>query len=78
MFTGGVPDERTSYDDIKGNLKSGNLSLDAETGFEFPMENHVGVLSLRYTHGLTGVAKNGAYVSDWKTRGVEWLIGMRW
>ncbi|MBI5711238.1 MAG: PorT family protein [Candidatus Eisenbacteria bacterium] len=78
LITGGVPDERTEYDNIRDHLRKTNLTLDVGTGFEFPMENHVGVMSLRYTHGLTGTANKDAWFSDWKTRGIEWLVGMRW
>lgn len=66
------------YNDDKDTMKSINVSMDAGASFEFPMENHLGVVTLRYTHGLTGVAEPGAWVTDWKTRGVEWLVGMRW
>jgi hypothetical protein len=68
----------TGSNQIKDDLKSTNLSADVGMGFEFPMENRAGVVSLRFSHGLIGVAKKEEWVSDWKTRGVEWLVGMRW
>ena len=73
-----LPAEVTEYQDIGGRMESTNLSLNAGAAYEFPMENHVGLVMLRYTHGLTGVAKEVYWVSNWKTRGVEGLVGMRW
>ncbi|NOT34769.1 MAG: PorT family protein [Candidatus Eisenbacteria bacterium] len=73
-----MPEERSEDNNIKDDLDSSNLSLNAGAGLEFPVENHVGVLSLRYSHGLTGVAKEDRWFSDWKTRGVELLVGMQW
>jgi hypothetical protein len=78
VFTAGVPQTRSEDNNIKNDLKSTNVSLDAGIGFEFPMENHVGLVSLRYSRGLTGVAKKDAWVSDWKTREVDASVGMRW
>jgi hypothetical protein len=66
-----------SFND-KDRLESTNVTMDASTGYEFPVEKHVWVVSLRYTHGLTGVAKKEAWNTGWETRGVELLAGMRW
>jgi hypothetical protein len=68
----------TSSRDIKDDLVSTNLSLDAGAGYEFPLANHLGTAELRYSHGLTGVAREQQWVSDWKTRGIEALVGVRW
>ena len=73
-----LPAESSEYRDIGDQVESTNFSLVAGAGFEFPMENHVGVLNLRYTHGLTGTANENYWASDWKTRGVECVVGMRW
>jgi hypothetical protein len=62
----------------KDRLESTNVTVDASTGYEFPVENHVGVVSLRYTHGLTDAAKREDWNTGWETRGVELLLGMRW
>jgi hypothetical protein len=75
---GSGPVPNTEYDDIHRDLEPTNLSLDAGLGVEVPMENHVGVVQLRYSHGLTGVADPDEWFSDWKTQGIEWLAGMRW
>lgn len=64
--------------DFKDTMNSVNVTLDAATGYEFPVEQHVGTVSVRYAHGVTGVAKQGQWGTDWQTRGVEFLIGMRW
>ena len=65
-------------EDIKDKLKSANLTIDAGLGIEFPVSAHVAVTSVRYTHGVVGVAKKGDWISDWKTQGVEGLLGFRW
>lgn len=70
-----LPDGST---DDRKDLSSTNVALDAATGYEFPAGNHVGTVSLRYTHGLTGVPKEGRFLTDWQTRGAEFLVGMRW
>jgi outer membrane protein with beta-barrel domain len=77
-ISGGRRDESTEYRNIRDDLDPTDVTLDAGTGFEFPMENHVGVVQIRYTHGLTGVAKKDQWFSDWKTRGVEVIAGVRW
>src|SRR5262245_44422317 len=76
-FVGYIRAPSTSRN-IKDDLKPANLTLDAGVGFQFPMESHVGVVQARYAHGLTGVANKDAWVTDWKTRGVEVLTGVRW
>ena len=68
----------TNSEDIKDDLETTNISLDAAAGYEFPLEARTGTLGIRYSHGLTGVAKKDHWVSDWKTRGIEALVGMRW
>ncbi|HYM82353.1 MAG TPA: porin family protein [Candidatus Limnocylindria bacterium] len=78
LFTGGVPEERSEYADIEDDLKKTNLSLDFGGGLEFSLEKHIGVLQLRYTHGVSGVAEKDRWFSDWKTRGIEGLLGVRW
>ena len=70
-----LPDQ--AFND-KNALESTNTMVDAAAGYELPVANHVGTITLRYTRGLTGVAKNGEWATDWDTRGVELLLGMRW
>jgi outer membrane protein with beta-barrel domain len=72
---GGV---RTNYQDIFGLLEGSNVSIDAGVGFEFPLENHSGLVQLRYSHGLSGVAEQYHWISDWYTRGIECVAGLRW
>ena len=69
------PDAST---DEKDGMEGINVTLDAAAGYEFPAGDHVAITSLRYTHGVTGVAKEDHWVTDWQTRGVEFLVGMRW
>lgn len=73
-----VPPTPRQEQDIEDMLEGTNLWLDAMAGYEFPALGHVGVLSLRYTHGLTGAAQEDEWISDWKTQGIELLAGMRW
>jgi hypothetical protein len=58
------------------NYSRWNLALGGSVGCEFPFDSHVGVVEVRYAHGLVNVAK-----TDWvkrSTRGFELLIGARW
>jgi outer membrane protein with beta-barrel domain len=68
----------SSSESITHQLKRANLSLDAETGLEFPAGKHFGIVTLRYTHGLVDAQKKDDWGVSWKTRGVEGLVGMRW
>jgi hypothetical protein len=52
------------------------LMLSGSVGYEIPLDNHVGLVEARYTHGLVDIAK-----ADWvkrSTRGFELLLGCRW
>ncbi len=69
---------RTEYDDILARMERMNLSLGGGVGLEFPMENHVGMVQLRYSEGLVGTAREIHWYSDWRTRGLEGLVGLRW
>lgn len=64
--------------DVTDDLNRVLLAMDAEAGTEFPFGGHTGVLTVRYAHGLTAAAKKDHWVSGWKTRGVECLLGARW
>jgi hypothetical protein len=63
---------------ITHQLKSANLSFDAEAGLEFPVGKHSGLVTLRYTHGLVDVQKKEDWGVAWKTQGTAALIGVRW
>lgn len=63
---------------ISNDLEPLNASLDAQAGFEFPYNDQTGLASLRYGHGLVGVAKDDRWASDWSTRGFDILLGLRW
>ena len=78
VTTSFIPAPVNEFRDIRDELETANLTLDAGAAYEFPMENHVGVVGVRYTHGLIGVANEDYWISNWKTRGIETLIGMRW
>jgi hypothetical protein len=78
LFSGGPPLTSSETRSITSDLDRTNLSLNGGMGLEFPMGVHVGVTSLRYSRGLTGVTRPNAWVTDWKTHGVEWSVGMRW
>lgn len=63
---------------IKDDMDPTNFSLDGEVGVEFPMGPQAGRLAARYSHGVVGVAKKSHWFSDWSTRGMEVLFGVRW
>jgi hypothetical protein len=73
-----IPDLPSESTDDKDTIESTNVTVDASAGYEFPVAKHVGIVSVRYTRGLTGVAKKEKWLTDWDTRGVELLLGMRW
>lgn len=73
-----VPPLVAQYVNDKQQLERTNVTVDGSAGYEFPVENHVGVVSLRYARGVTGVAKNKDWLTDWDTRGIELSVGMRW
>lgn len=64
-------------ENIKDDLEKINVLADAAAGFEFPLQGHTGLVSLRYAYGLLGVAKKEHWASGWKTQDVELLVGMR-
>lgn len=72
------PEASSREDDIVDDLDRVMLALGAETGLEFPLEGHTGCVTLRYSHGLTSASKTDQWVSDFRTRGVECLLGMKW
>lgn len=67
-----------SYDDIRDDLERLDLALDIGVEVAFPIENHEGLVRFRYSHGLTGVAQEGHWVTDWTTRGLMLGLGLRW
>lgn len=78
VISGGTRSESTVSRNIKSDLTPANVTLDVGMGFEFPMENHVGVAQVRYVHGVIDVADKDAWITNWKTQGVEVLTGIRW
>ena len=72
------PGRARSSQQIGDDMEPFNLSLDAQAGMEIPLGKELVAVTVRYTHGLTGVAKEESWASDWSTRGVEGLIGLRW
>ena len=69
---------RMQYDLRRCMIFLDALTMNLGAGFEFPMENHVGVVQMRYVHGLTNVAEEDAWFTGFKTQGVEVLTGVRW
>ncbi len=55
-----------------------DFSLDVQAGLELPLGGQLAAVTLRYSHGLNGVAKKESWASDWSTRGLQGLIGLRW
>lgn len=72
VFSGG------SYADIQNDLEDLDVVLDVGAEYAFPIENHEGLVRFRYSHGLTGVAREGHWVTDWTTRGLNLGLGLRW
>jgi hypothetical protein len=66
------------YDDIRDDLESIDVALDVGVEYAFPIENHEGLVRFRYSHGLTGVAREGHWITDWTTRGLQGTLGLRW
>ena len=68
----------SSYPNIRTQLAPTNLLIDVGMGVRLPVENHEATLEVRYAHGVTEAAKDEDWFSNWKTRGIETLVGMRW
>jgi hypothetical protein len=67
-----------TWESIQEDMDPTNLSVDVQAGLDFPMGAQTGAATLRYSHGLLGVAREDRWASDWRTRGVEGLFGVRW
>jgi len=68
--------ERVGTYDATHAFQRWNLSMAGGAGYEFPLRGHTGLVELRYTHGLTDIAKSSDLVR--RTRGLELLAGWRW
>jgi len=53
-----------------------NLALTGGLGWEVGLGRHLGNFEVRYTHGLTDIARAGSLVR--RTEGVETLLGFLW
>ena len=65
-----------TFDSLTRYYRRWNLSACGSIGFGFPVGHHIGEAQLRYTHGLTDIAKSSTLARE--TRGLELLTGMRW
>lgn len=75
---GNGPERIGLTEDIRDQLEDTDLAMVVGMGVEFPLGTQTGALNVRYSHGLVGVAKEDAWFSDWKTRGLETTFGLRW
>lgn len=78
LISGGTATLIEDSDDIEDDLDGMDLALVFGATHEFPFAGRSGVINLRYSHGLVGVAKEDRWSSDWQTRGVEASLGLRW
>ena len=69
---------RTGYNDIRNEMDDFDVSIEAGVEYAFPLENHEGFMRLRYSEGLVGVADASQWLSDWSTRGIQTVLGLRW
>jgi hypothetical protein len=78
-WPGGYPKLReTRIDKIYGVLNTTNLTLEAGGGIDFPVMGQAGTVELRYSLGMVGVAKQEVWGNNWKTEGLDCLMGLRW
>ena len=79
VFGLGVPPTHIEESrDISNELEDVNVTIDGGAGVAFPLYSHVGIVQLRYSHGVTSPAKKDHWATDWSTQGIEFLAGMRW
>jgi len=64
--------------DIKDTMENTNFSLLIGAGVDIHAASHIVVLQVRYNHGLTGVADDTQWITNWKTQAVEFLVGFGW
>jgi hypothetical protein len=64
------PNDATSY------YRRWDVAACGEIGYEFPLGGHSADVRLRYTRGLTDIAKSD--LLNRQTRGLEALVGARW
>ena len=69
---------RSSYTDVRRLMDDFDFSVEIGAEYAFPLENHEGFFRVRYSEGLVGVAKASEWVSDWSTRGIQTVFGLRW
>ena len=67
-----------TQDNIISRMNRVNVTLDVGIGCDLPLGERVGMLQLRYAHGVMQVSKSGDWYSPWKTRSVEALVGILW
>ncbi len=74
---GPVRDASTSQDVYSG-LNRVNLSLCGTLGWSWPLENHAAVAQVRFTRGLTDVARADGRQRSGNTMGLDATLGARW
>lgn len=63
---------------IENDMETLNFSIDVGAGYELPAEGHLVILQFRYSHGLLGTAKRERWLTNWKTRALELIVGFGW
>lgn len=64
-------------EEVTGDLERTNVSLGGGFGVRQPLGDRSLEFTLRYSRGLTGVAKEERWFSDWKTRELHLSLGVR-
>ena len=78
VTSGGTTIVAEDSEDIEDSVHGTDLALVFGATHEFPFAGRSGIVSVRYSHGLVGVAKEDRWATDWQTRGVEASVGLRW
>lgn len=66
------------HDDIRDLMDDFDFAIEAGAEYAFPLEDHEGFVRLRYSEGLVGVADASHWISDYSTRGIQTVLGLRW
>jgi hypothetical protein len=73
---GAIFEQLGTYDDYQHYYNRLNVALVGGLGWTVPLGSHQGAVEVRYTEGLTDMAKSASVTQ--RSRGIEATLGLRW
>ncbi len=64
--------------DIRSSLAPVDYSIEAAAGYDFPIGAHAMSARLRYDRGLNRCSTAAGLPTNWRTQGVQLLLGLSW